>query len=36
LRARGINLDLWYSDDREWLGLSSVVKGGRTLRYELI
>jgi hypothetical protein len=37
-RMRGKNLDMqiWYSLDRQWLGLESTIKGGRTLRYELI
>ncbi|MDH4125965.1 MAG: DUF6134 family protein [Gammaproteobacteria bacterium] len=33
--ARGIDLMLWYSADDEWLGLESVAKGGRVIRYEL-
>lgn len=33
--ARGIDLMLWYSADDEWLGLESVAKGGRIIRYEL-
>jgi len=36
LQAEGVDLDLWYSEDRRWLGLESTVKGGRKLRYELI
>ncbi|MBT8108595.1 MAG: hypothetical protein KJP17_10190 [Gammaproteobacteria bacterium] len=35
LVARDLELTVWYSDDAEWLGLESVAKGGRTLRYEL-
>ncbi len=37
-RMRGQNLDMeiWYSRDYQWLGLVSSIKGGRTLRYELI
>lgn len=37
-RMRGKNLDMevWYSRDHQWLGLVSSIKGGRTLRYELI
>jgi hypothetical protein len=34
LAAGALNLDLWYSTDREWLALESEVQGGRTLRYE--
>jgi hypothetical protein len=36
LRAKGVDLDLWYSKDSRWLGLESTTKGGRKLRYELI
>ena len=36
LAAGALNLDLWYSTDREWLALESEVKGGRKLRYELM
>ena len=35
LEARNMKLDLWYSDDQQWLALESTVKGGRKLRYEL-
>ena len=28
-------IDLWYSDDHEWLALESTVAGGRRLRYRL-
>ena len=36
LRAGEMQLDLWYSDEQEWLALESEVEGGRTLRYERI
>lgn len=36
LRAGQIELTVWYSKEREWLGLESVANGGRILRYELI
>lgn len=36
LEAGELRLDLWYSTDHEWLALESEVKGGRTLRYELM
>ena len=36
LAADKLNMDLWYSPDLEWLGLESITKGGRTLRYELL
>lgn len=35
LTGRGLELDLWYSEDDHWLALQSTVKGGRKLRYEL-
>jgi hypothetical protein len=35
LTARATELTVWYSDDKEWLGLESAAKGGRTIRYEL-
>jgi hypothetical protein len=35
LQAKGTSLDLWYSKDREWLGLESTTKDGHTIRYEL-
>lgn len=28
-------LKVWYSDDKDWLALESVAKGGRILRYDL-
>lgn len=28
-------LDIWYSQDDEWIALESTAKGGRKLRYEL-
>ena len=33
--ARNTELTVWYSDNNEWLGLESVAKGGRIIRYEL-
>lgn len=33
LKANALELDLWYSPDREWLALESEVRGGRKLRY---
>ncbi len=35
LKAKKIEVTLWYSPDDEWLALESVAKGGRILRYEL-
>ena len=35
LTAYEVDLTLWYSEDNEWLGLESVAKGGRIIRYEL-
>jgi len=34
LEAKGMDLTVWYSPDREWLALESVAKGGRIIRYE--
>lgn len=36
LSADKLNMDLWYSPDRQWLGLESITRGGRRLRYELL
>lgn len=36
LVAGKLKLDLWYSEEREWLGLQSETEGGRMLRYELL
>ena len=33
--ARETELTVWYSRDGEWLGLESVARGGRIIRYEL-
>jgi hypothetical protein len=30
------NIELWYSAEREWLGLSSTARGGRLLHYRRI
>ena len=35
IRARGVEVTVWYSADDEWLALESLVKGGRKIRYEL-
>ncbi len=35
ITARKTDLTVWYSDSNEWLGLESVAKGGRIIRYEL-
>ena len=35
LTAKGLDLDLWYSEDRQWLGLQSTTKDGHKIRYEL-
>lgn len=35
LTAKNVELDLWYSDDMQWLALESVAKGGNIIRYEL-
>ncbi|MGB5592044.1 MAG: DUF6134 family protein [Gammaproteobacteria bacterium] len=36
LDAEKLDMQLWYSPDREWLALESRTKGGRLLRYELL
>lgn len=36
LEAGKLELELWYSDQREWLGLRTRYENGRTLRYERI
>lgn len=35
IRARGVEVSVWYSADDQWVALESLVKGGRTIRYEL-
>jgi len=35
ITARQLEIKLWYSEDAEWLGLESVAKGGRVIRYRL-
>ncbi len=35
LSAGELRIDLWYSENREWLALESEVRGGRKLRYVL-
>lgn len=35
VKAKGVDVTLWYSSDDEWLALESVAKGGRIIRYEL-
>lgn len=35
IKARGMEITVWYSPDNEWLALESVAKGDRILRYEL-
>lgn len=36
LRAGKMRIQLWYSDNEEWLALESEARGGRMLRYELL
>jgi len=36
MRGKNLDMEIWYSPDRQWLGLVSNIKGDRTLRYELI
>ncbi len=35
LRAGELTLDIWYSQNDEWIALESTANGGRKLRYEL-
>ena len=35
LLSEGLQIDVWYAQDGEWLALQSPAKGGRVLRYEL-
>jgi len=35
LKARNVDMTLYYSADDEWLGLESVARGGRIIRYVL-
>jgi hypothetical protein len=35
LRGRDLRIDLFYSEQGEWLALYAPIKGGRTLRYRL-
>jgi len=36
LRGENLDLDIWYSENEQWLGLESTTNKGQTLRYELI
>lgn len=36
LTGENLDIELWYSRDREWLALESATESGRRLRYELI
>ena len=36
LEAEELGIDLWYSEEQEWLGLQADAAGGRKLRYELM
>ena len=36
LTAKGVDVELWYSLDNEWLALQSIAGGDRVIRYELI
>jgi len=35
VKARDLDITVYYSEDDEWLGLESVAKGGRIIRYVL-
>lgn len=34
--SQDIDLELWYDEDQQWLGLQSTTKDGHRIRYELI
>ena len=36
LQAGEMNIELWYSENNEWLALETDARGGRRLRYELL
>lgn len=36
LTAGDLDIDLWYSEDDQWLALETEARGGRRLRYELL
>lgn len=35
LEAKGFQIELWYSPQREWLALDSITENGKRLRYRL-
>ena len=35
VKARNLDITVFYSENDEWLGLESVAKGGRIIRYVL-
>lgn len=36
LGAGVLQIELWYSENKEWLALETEARGGRRLRYELL
>jgi len=36
LEAGDMSIDLWYSEDHEWLALETAARGGKRLRYQLL
>jgi hypothetical protein len=36
LGAGELQIELWYSENKEWLALETEARGGRRLRYELL
>lgn len=36
IRSNESDIDLWYSNDQDWLALSTITSGGRELRYRRI
>ena len=35
LKSDKLNIDLWYSDENQWLALNSITKDGTNLRYQM-
>lgn len=35
LKSDKLNIDLWYSEENQWLALNSITKDGTNLRYQI-
>ncbi|MBT6467580.1 MAG: hypothetical protein HOK50_07980, partial [Kordiimonadaceae bacterium] len=35
LKSDKLNIDLWYSEENQWLALNSITKDGTSLRYQM-